>query len=406
MTHRLGGSFMKTPGKPGSFLGAGASGKTRCRRRNQRARLVASPPLSRRAPTVVAVVVAAATALTTAGVSRGDLASRYWSGQQRAGQLRSAINADSGRIRGFEGTISSLQARLSAVERGLDIQEQELEQVTVALSNAQRRLVELRRRLVSDRRILAAQLVADYESPTPNLIDVIVESRGWNDLVNQVRNQSAIAKANARTIRVVVSTRAAVAAESRRLARIKIRRVETTTAVRIERDNIAQLRLSIVDRELRVARDRSAKRSQLARLQKTLTHEASVLDRQAAAARDASLPVVPPPGGCINTPFVAHGGSTGFFPAPGTNYSVGEEPVIAARLDALGRALGLQLIGISGYRTPAHSVEVGGFADDPHTRGEASDTPGVEGVPEATLEEFCLTRPFAGAREADHIQEL
>ena len=131
-----------------------------------------------------------------------------------------------------------------------------------------------------------------------------------------------------------------------------------------------------------------------------------MLDRQAAAARDASLPVPPPQGGCINTAFVPHGGATGFFPAPGTNYAVGEEPVIAARLDALGRALGLHLIGISGYRTPQHSVEVGGFADDPHTRGEASDTPGVEGVPEATLEEFCLTRPFPGAREADHIQEL
>lgn len=80
--------------------------------------------------------------------------------------------------------------------------------------------------------------------------------------------------------------------------------------------------------------------------------------------------------------------------------------MIAARLDALGRALQLNLIGVSGYRTPQHSVEVGGFADDPHTRGQASDTPGVEGVPEATLERFCLTRPFPGPREADHIQEL
>ena len=153
---------------------------------------------------------------------------------------------------------------------------------------------------------------------------------------------------------------------------------------------------------------RTAPRSgaQLTSLRTKLQHEATVLDRQAAAARAASLPVLPPPGGCINTPFVAHGGSTGFFPAPGTNYSVNQEPIIAARLDALGRPLGLHLIGISGYRSPAHSVEVGGFADDPHTRGEASDTPGVEGVPEATLEQFCLTRPFGGAREADHIQEL
>jgi hypothetical protein len=98
------------------------------------------------------------------------------------------------------------------------------------------------------------------------------------------------------------------------------------------------------------------------------------------------------------------GSRYGFFPAPGSNYSVGEEPEIAARLDALGRALHLHLIGISGYRSPAHSVAVGGSANDPHTRGEASDTPGVEGVSEATLQQFGLTRPFAGAHEADHIQ--
>ena len=109
---------------------------------------------------------------------------------------------------------------------------------------------------------------------------------------------------------------------------------------------------------------------------------------------------------CVKKPFVAHRGAYGFFPAAGRNYSVNQEPMIAARLDALGKALRLHLIGISGYRTPQHSVAVGGYADDPHTRGEASDTLGVERVPESTLESFCLTRPFAGAREADHIQEL
>ncbi len=356
---------------------------------------------------VVASVLAVATILTSAGMSRGDLASRYSAGQQRAGHLRSAIKADSSKIQGFEGTINSLEARLTAVQQSLDVQEQQLEQVTVALSSAQQRLVLLQRQLANDRRILASQLVADYESQTPNLVDVIVESRGWNDLVNKVSDLKAIAAANSRTMRAVVTTRVAVEAQARRLARIKVRRQQTTTAVRVERDNIAQLRLSIVDRELRVARDRSAKRRQLKKLQKTLTHEAKVLDAEAAAAGGgAGLPVVPPPGGCVNTPFVPHGGGAGFFPAAGTDYSVGEEPIIAARLDALGRTLGLHLIGISGYRSPAHSVEVGGFADDPHTRGEASDTPGVEGVPEATLEEFCLTRPFPGAREADHIQEL
>jgi len=49
---------------------------------------------------------------------------------------------------------------------------------------------------------------------------------------------------------------------------------------------------------------------------------------------------------------------------------------------------------------------VGGFANDPHTQGQASDTPGIEGVPESTLNHYGLTRPFGGAAEADHIQLL
>ncbi|MBV9809414.1 MAG: transglycosylase family protein [Solirubrobacterales bacterium] len=103
--------------------------------------------------------------------------------------------------------------------------------------------------------------------------------------------------------------------------------------------------------------------------------------------------------------FVPHGGPWGFFPSATANYSVGSEPEIAARLDALAEALHLHLVGISGYRTPAHSVEVGGSANDPHTCGAASDTPGIEAVPEATLERFGLTRPIPGdPKEADHIQ--
>jgi hypothetical protein len=203
--------------------------------------------------------------------------------------------------------------------------------------------------------------------------------------------------------------RLSVAAQARRLAATEARRRRATAAVLAERDDIAQLRLSIVNRKLATARDRSAKRRRLIALQRTLARESAALEREAAraaAAGNALADTGGAPAGCINTPYVPHGGEFGFFPAPGTDYAVGEEPVIAARLDALGRALQLHLIGISGYRTPQHSVEVGGFADDPHTRAEASDTPGVEGVSEATLAQFCLTRPFGGPREADHIQEL
>ena len=130
----------------------------------------------------------------------------------------------------------------------------------------------------------------------------------------------------------------------------------TVTTVLVERDNVAQLRLSIVGKELAVLRARGRRLAQLISLRRTLTREARVLDQRAAAAAaraaSSSGGVAAAPGRCANTPFVPHGGAYGFFPAAGTNYSVNEEPIIAARLDQLGRALQLHLIGDLGLPQP------------------------------------------------------
>jgi len=362
------------------------------------------PPARRIATLCLLAAVAAA---ATAVPSSADLTSRYQSGQQQAQQLRSQIAAQTKRIQGFEGSISSLEGRLQAIQQSVSTQEQLLAEVSDQLTAARTRLGRLRADYARDQTDLAAQLRAQYESPAPTLVNVIVDAGGFNQLVNGIRDLTAIRRSNVQTTQAVAAARTAVQAQAVRLAADQARQRRATAAVLVERDDIAQLRLSIVDRELSTERARSADTGRLTVLHHTLVHEAAVLDAEAARAQTLSSGgAVAPPGGCVNTPFVAHGGTYGFFPAPGTNYTVNEEPIIAARLDQLGRALNLHLIGISGYRTPEHSVEVGGFADDPHTRGEASDTPGVEGVPESTLEEFCLTRPFPGPREADHIQEL
>jgi peptidoglycan hydrolase CwlO-like protein len=353
-----------------------------------------------------AVAAMAATALLT-GSSRADLASRYQAGKQRANQLQSEIRADSTKIQGFEGTVGSLQERLNAIQRSISIQERQLANVRFALGEARTRLSKLQTEYARDRKILAAQLVAEYESPSPTLMTVVVDAHGFDDLLNRLNNLRAIERRNTQTVALVNHARIAVTAQARRLAMVEARVQRAVTTVLIERGNVAQLRLSIVRRELVFVQARSRKAAELTSLRKTLTRQATILDQRAAAAARASNPTggaVAAPGSCATSPFVPHGGAYGFFPAAGTNYSVGEEPIIAARLDQLGRALQLHLIGISGYRTPAHSVEVGGFANDPHTRGDASDTPGIEAVPESTLLKFCLTRPFPGAQEADHIQ--
>ena len=106
----------------------------------------------------------------------------------------------------------------------------------------------------------------------------------------------------------------------------------------------------------------------------------------------------------------------GFIADPGTSQTQGELPELTVELNALGKALGVTIYGISGYRTPAHSVAVGGFANDPHTQGKAEDI-GVNSllrssaaqISEAELARFNLYRPFDPSdnpnnSEVNHIQ--
>ena len=113
---------------------------------------------------------------------------------------------------------------------------------------------------------------------------------------------------------------------------------------------------------------------------------------------------------------VATSSGPGFVADPGTSQTEGQLPVLTARLNALALWLHITIYGISGYRTPAHSVAVGGYADDPHTKGEAEDI-GVNSllrssaaqVSEAELARFGLYRPFDPTdnpdnTEVNHIQ--
>jgi hypothetical protein len=117
----------------------------------------------------------------------------------------------------------------------------------------------------------------------------------------------------------------------------------------------------------------------------------------------------------FSAPLVKSSGP-GFTADPGTIQTVGQLPLVTARLDALGKALGSTIYGISGYRTSAHSVAVGGFAGDPHTLGEAEDI-GVNSllrssaaqISAAQLAHFGLYRPFDPSGdpsnpEVNHIQ--
>ena len=346
---------------------------------------------TRRGIASLAAFLAAVGLLVAAPLSQGDLSSREHSLEQR-------IGADAAQVQAYRGRLHDLQARLAGIESSLAIQRSLLIRIEVQFTAARNRLNVLRRELIQDRRRLAAQLVAQYESPPPDLVSVVLQSQGFSDLLERMDQLKLIARQNADVVMAVMRAKLEVHAQTIRLGVAQARQRRVVAAIAVEQDQVEGLRLVVLKQKRVAERDRARRQAELRHVQRQL----AVLQARAAAAQRASYAAGDVAGGDAGSG--SAGGLYGFFPAPGTDYSVGEEPEIAARLDRLGKALHLHLIGLSGYRSPQHSVEVGGFADDPHTHGEASDTPGVEGVPEGTLLQFGLTRPFPGPAEADHIQ--
>jgi hypothetical protein len=337
-----------------------------------------------------------------AGQSQGALESGIASSMERESSLSSRIQNDTSTIDSFQGSIDNLKARLDALERSLRIERELLDRVKGQLSAARTHLAALVNELAQDRKVLIAQVVAAYESPPPSIVTVVLEAHGFADMLERLDDLRAVSQENAKATARVASDRTAVDVEAKHLAGLFATRRRETTAVLVQRDEVARLHIALVNRQLSYIHARASASGELSQLRShraALEKELSTIQISEQRSQSESFA-----GG--SGEYGAPSGEDGFFPAPGTNYSVGEEPTIAARLNTLGKALHLHLIGISGYRTPQHSVEVGGFANDPHTRGEASDTPGVEGVPESVLESFGLTRPFPGAAEADHIQLL
>jgi peptidoglycan hydrolase CwlO-like protein len=379
---------------------------SRSSRRSHRLPLSSSARLIALAAVLLAIVTGA-TVLgpVAAGSSGGTLEGRIAASEAREGELHSGIGADTHQIEGFQGSIDDLQTRLDALESSLDTERNLLASLRSQLRTARANLASLQVQLGRDRQVLVAQVIASYESPPPDIVTVVLEAHGFADLLERLDEERAISRENAGATVHVAEEQKAVTAQATQLATLEASHARETSAVLVQRDEVAQLHLALVSRQVSYIRARDQKSAELAPLEShrhSLEGELSKLAVSELAAEGVANAYTGPVGNFTSAPQ----GEYGFFQAPGTDYSVGEEPVLVAHLNTLGIALHLHLIGISGYRTPEHSIEVGGFANDPHTRGEASDTPGIEGVPQATLARFGLIRPFPSAAEADHIQLL
>ncbi len=286
--------------------------------------LRARTPSTKAARTAAAALLATLASLalaidspTSHAASQSQLQQQLSAGQGKVSNLQGQVNAASGRLGQLNASIGGLEARISRIQADLDAKRAELIRLQLELNAARKRLAQLEAFEARGEQALSQQLVSLYESDRPDLVTVVLESHGFNDLLERLTFADKIQKQDVRIVRQVRAARKQVAAQAVRLGALEVRQQQITVQVLRERNSLAGARLQLVQQRIVVARNRAAKagalasaRDQVSSLQNQLNKLQAAQAAQAAAASGSGFPVGPTTG----SPAGSSGGFT--FPLP------------------------------------------------------------------------------------------
>jgi peptidoglycan hydrolase CwlO-like protein len=260
----------------------------------------------------VAVCVAAiglsASAPAARAASVNQLKKRITAGQGSVSSLSSTVRAASGRIGQLDANIAALASRLSRIQANIDAKNRQLDKLRVELAAAHTRLGQLETFEAQAESVLAQQLIASYETDPPNIVSVVIEATGFQDLLNRLAFMQRVRKQDSNVVGQVRGARRAVAAQAIRLGKLEARLQTLTREVVAQRNQLAQASLSLARQRSALARFRNARASQLAgtraevgRLQHQLSQlqaaQAALARRQSAPSSSGSAPPAAPSAG-------------------------------------------------------------------------------------------------------------
>jgi peptidoglycan hydrolase CwlO-like protein len=202
-------------------------------------------------------VVAALLGTSLTASSGADLQGQISAAQSAAGQLKAHIAAESNKIATTSGGLQAARDRLSQIQSDLDRRVDKLRSVQTQLLDARDRLVDLENRLHIATTSLAANLVAGYEGDQPDLMTVILNSRGFGDLLNQMSFLARVAHQDSKVVGLTRTARAEVSREANHLASLEDKDRQLANQVLAQRNQAAALQSALLNEQIRELRARS-----------------------------------------------------------------------------------------------------------------------------------------------------
>jgi septal ring factor EnvC (AmiA/AmiB activator) len=267
-------------------------------------------------PFLIVTGALALMSVTTAGASRlGQLHSALGAQQVRQHSLTASIGSLNRLIGSLDAQISLVENREAALSSALADDRAKLARVQGQLTAEKARLVMLRRRLGTARRRLSRQLLGSYESSKPDLISVVLNAHGFNDLLEQL---NFVGRAEHAQQSVITATRVAKAQAdqaARRLAQLQRTDTQVTQATAIQVRAVAGMNTLLQSKQGALQSARLAQQSALAASRARgaqLTRQITRVEAQQAAAEAAARRAAQAPAPAAINPLGQTGGSGGW----------------------------------------------------------------------------------------------
>jgi peptidoglycan DL-endopeptidase CwlO len=186
--------------------------------------------------------------------------------------LTTQISAYSARINALQAKIGRLQRRQAGVESDLQAKQAELGRIQGALRSERRRLVRLRARFVEARAALAQRLVELYQADKPDVVTVILNSKGFADLLERGDFMQRVSDQDQKIVTLVRNAKADAQATEQHLNGLEIRQAAVTQRILANRNAIAQVKQALIDTRVGYAGTRADKQHALMSVRQDRRH--------------------------------------------------------------------------------------------------------------------------------------
>jgi peptidoglycan hydrolase CwlO-like protein len=244
-------------------------------------------------------------AIAAAGVLGALAALPMASAGQNLNQLNSELGQQQSRQHGLEASlaglaqlVSSLSGQISFVQtREAEVQAQVTQDRARAiveqaeLTREENQLAVLRARLDRSRGLLARQLLSNYESGSPDLVTVVLESNGFNDLLEKITFLKDAEHQQQAIITVTRVAKARLAAAAARLSALELTDRQITYDAWLHEQALAGMNSLLQSKQAALRRAQSIKQAALSASRNKasqLQAEISQIEAQQAAQRAAA----------------------------------------------------------------------------------------------------------------------